>query len=174
MEQQIALDEQFAEIAFPRAGHPTDEEVWVLQRTVPGIEQHWFVRLAHAHQHAARHGERVGEEREHGGERGRIQRERAQQLVAGLWQARLEDLGLLKGGEVCRRIQREQGQDSVEAFHPLSQRFAAAGPQQEIEAQVKYPFLVARQVVQQARDILLGHQRIGIVRAALAPVEAAA
>ena len=35
VEQQIALDEQFAEIALAGAGHPTDEEVRVLQRSYP-------------------------------------------------------------------------------------------------------------------------------------------
>ena len=116
VEQQIALDEQFAEIALAGAGHPADEEVRVLQRAIPGIEQHRLVRLAHAHQHATRHHERVGQEREHGGERGRIQRERAQQFVAGLWQAGLQDLNLLKGGRVRRRVQREQAKHGVEAF----------------------------------------------------------
>ena len=83
---------------------------------IPGIEQHRLVRLAHAHQHATRHHERVGQKWEHGGERGRIQRERAQQFVAGLWQAGLQDLGLLKGGRVRRRVQREQPKHGVESF----------------------------------------------------------
>ena len=35
VQQEIALDEQFAEIALAGTGHPADEEVRVLQRSYP-------------------------------------------------------------------------------------------------------------------------------------------
>src|SRR5260370_5607328 len=72
-----------------------------------------------------------------------------------------------------RRIHREQAEDGVEAFHPLSQRFATPCPQQEVKAQIKHPFFETRQIVQQAVDVLLSYQYIWIVSASLAPVEAA-
>src|SRR6266702_6902993 len=105
VQQEVALDKQFAEIAFAGASHPADEKVWVLQRAVPGIEQHRLVRLAYPYEHATRHGERVGLKREHGGERRRILRGRAQQFVTCLRQAGLQELGLLKGGWMCYPVQ---------------------------------------------------------------------
>src|SRR5260370_1089220 len=77
-QQRGGLDEQLDEVVLAGAGRPADEEVRIFERAVPGVEQDWLMRLADAHEYPTWHHERIGEEREHGGERGRIEREGAQ------------------------------------------------------------------------------------------------
>jgi len=47
-----------------------------------------------------------------------------------------------------RRIQREQAEHGGEPLDALGQRLVARCPQQEVEAQIHYPFSGARQVVE--------------------------